>query len=231
MGQRASWWLPIRLVTMPNRPPLGLVVEGEGEAVSLPGVACRIATGSWHIPRVNARGCGGISGNLFEHLDDLVATFHPHRVLVCVDLREFLRKGMFADCEALRLHLVGRIRAWTVARAQDPRMQPMPSLILPVIQVVQFETWWIGDLDSLRMNAAFEIEEDLAWADVDQEVPSPASWLHDRRKRAIDLKSPGLALQLMSGADITVLRSVSPSFDKFAREVASATDAWLKLVS
>jgi len=74
-------------VSLPNRPPIGFIVEGHGEYNCYPSLVSRIVDGDgFKIPRVNAMGCGNIVRHLDRQLRPLVLADHPYRVIVTLDL-------------------------------------------------------------------------------------------------------------------------------------------------
>ncbi len=178
-----------------ERPPIGFILEGAGEYATYPSLATRsLGAAGLHIPRINARGFGGILTGLEEHLDDLVRSYHPLSIIVAMDLRDVVECGLYVDCASLRAELLRRAQSWAASRTGAVPFEPMPQPIGVVIQVQLFETWWLADPDGLRRTGLFQIDPaDCRWGNVDQDVSNPLAWLEKRLVRPTNLKSTAVA--------------------------------------
>jgi Domain of unknown function (DUF4276) len=211
------------------RPPLGFVCEGAGEHATFPSLVSRIVNAvGFSIPCVNTEGYGGILKNLEEHLDDLTLSDHPYTIVVGIDLRDVIRAGLFPDCVTLRLDLDQKISTWLQTRTRQLRLQPLPNRIVTVVQVQQFESWWLADPDGLSRCGLFSIDvAGCTWTNVDAELANPASWLKERQKTAANLKSPAVARAALSRSNVSTAAAKSRSFRKFRKEVARGYGEWM----
>lgn len=215
------------------RPPIGFIVEGFGEYEAYPALTSRIAgAAGFHIPRVNAKGFGGITSGLSENMDDLVRLYHPYTVIVTLDLVDVIRRDMFADCAEVRESIEAQLRTWAKERANRREFQPLPETCVVVIQVPKFESWWLADPQSLLARGLFEFRlDECEWSNVDSEVPNPARWLEDRLKSSINMKSQSLGNEILCSHDLARMVSMSRSFQKFEKEVRLAYERWLRAVT
>lgn len=210
------------------RPPMGFVVEGHGEFNCYPSLVHRIVGAhGFKIPRVNAGGYGNIVRNLGDQLRALVLAEHPAAIIVSVDLREVIRDDICATCAELVTALRQQVQDWQVEAIADDRMIPMPSGISIVIQIQQFESWVVADLQSLLMSG-YSLPHQPNFTNVDVEVPNPAAVLRDQIDPAIDLKNPTIAKSVFTQLDVDTMRHFSPSFDKFYREVLASYGDWVE---
>jgi len=211
---------------------VGFVVEGHGEHATVPSIVARLlGLSHCHVPRVLARGFGGITSNLHEHLDDLVQTHHPMAVVITVDRDDVIGALGVASCEKARAKIEGMISDWLASRAAIPRMQPLPVSVVVVLQIPTFESWWLADCVSLARTGLFTFEEDCNWNDVDSEVDRPDKLLLRRRAVSIDIKSADVAKKVVSSLDLGIVHARSRSFRKFAKEVRLAYNRWEEAVA
>jgi len=196
------------------RPPIGFVVEGQGEYTCYPSLVAAItgasgSTLSW--PRVNAGGYGNILRNIDRYLEDLVKTSHPCHVIVTLDLREPIRDGLYRDCRELRADLEARIRAWQQYAEQRS--------YLPL------ETWVVADICSLQRleYVRRDVQQPM---NVDEAIPNPKKWLQAHLIVNRDLKHRDTAKEIMRCLEPEVMRANSRSFDKFLREVRRLHGLW-----
>src|SRR5262245_1460737 len=88
---------------MPHRTPLGLIVEGFGEAIALERTIRRGVRGPYHrLPIVRASGFGDVIANLSEHVIDLVISDSPRVIIVAIDAKDPVSCGTFGDCYAVK---------------------------------------------------------------------------------------------------------------------------------
>jgi hypothetical protein len=208
------------------RPPLGFVVEGQGEFNCYPSLVCRVVDASgFAIPIVNAGGYGNITRHFGDHLGHLALAYHPYHVIVTMDLKDALEAGLYESCESLRAHLEEQARDWLRRARQQPRLCPLPERIVAVIQVQKFESWMIADIGGLRESGYLAVDEDQP-PDVDQQVTDPAAWLRGRTLGGLNPKNPRCAKQVISCLDPVIIRVNSRSFDKFRREVCASYGRW-----
>jgi len=86
------------------QPPIGFIVEGDGEYYCYPSLVCRILRKrGFDIPIVNAGGCGSLVKRLDDHLDSLVLSKHPYNIIVTLDLKDMLSEHFYSDCKQLIL--------------------------------------------------------------------------------------------------------------------------------
>jgi len=210
-----------------NRPPLGFIVEGQGEYNCYPSLVFRILQShGFRLPIVNAGGCGNVVRNLPSQLRSLVLAFHPREVIVTVDLRDVLKQRLFRDCAELTTALAEEASTWLDSALTDPRLQPLPARIAVVIQIQEFESWFIADCSALR-RSGFLRADPPDFSNVDNEIEDPVSWLREFLTPTFDVKNPMHARSLVSALNPSSIRALSPSFDKFAREVTSSYRNWL----
>lgn len=211
------------------RAPVGFVVEGKGEHQAYPSLVGRLlGARGLKLPRAAADGCGDVIENLHEHLDDLVSAHRPYKVLITLDLEDVVPCQAFPSCQHLIGFLNGRVENWVTNRAGNKRFEPLPTAIIPVVQIRQFETWWLADPEGLAGCRLFDVNlAECTWADVDMAVDNPVQWLTERQRVRCKLKRPSIAREVVSSLDPTKMRQRSPSFDKFSREVLAGYNAWL----
>lgn len=212
--------------SLETRPPIGFVVEGQGEFNAYPSLVARI-TGALgvHFPCVNAGGYGNIVRHVDEYVDRLVRYKHPFHVIVTVDLRDVIRDGLFSSCRELRSELVNKIQRWQQLSEQKDCLQPLPECITVVVQVQMLESWVIADVSSLQKvgYAKPDVTQPL---DVDGTIDNPETWLGRHVSRYTSLKDPTKAKEIMGLLDPHSMRKHSHSFDKFYRTVQAAYWRW-----
>ncbi|MGB0388765.1 MAG: DUF4276 family protein [Ardenticatenaceae bacterium] len=216
------------------RPPIGFIVEGQGEYDCYPSLVQQIVgSKGFHIPRVHTGGVGSLVRNIRRYLRILVLTHHPFHIIITVDLKDTIKQKLARSCEQLKTDLEKQIKNWLENEAQqDARLQPLPERITVVIQIQTFETWLLADVASL-VKAGYikkgtkqphQVDEHatLAWGI----ITKPAQWLRKRSKQ--DIKNPKYAKAMASQLDPEVMRSNSHSFDKFFREVERSYLRWIE---
>jgi hypothetical protein len=210
------------------RPPVGFVVEGQGEYACYPSLVAAItgtsgSTLNW--PRVNAGGYGNILRNIDRYLEDLVKASHPCNVIVTLDLREPIRDGLYRDCRELRADLEARIRAWQQCAEQRSYLHPLPENIVVVVQIQSLETWVAADICSLQ-RLGYMRRYVQQPTNVDEAIPNPKKWLQAHLIVNRDLKHRDTAKEIMRCLEPEVMRANSRSFDKFLREVRRLHGLW-----
>jgi hypothetical protein len=218
-------------VSICSRPPIGFIVEGHGEYESYPVFVSRIlgVKRMW-IPRINAKGQGGIIKNLEEHIEDIITSCHPLYLIVTVDLVDNIGTCGISNCKDLYNKLLKTINEWVLYHKNIPKLQPLPQNYIVIIQIQKFESWLIadkqglGDLDILTKE---KIKPD--WTNVDIDVPNPNTWLKINSDVKIDLKHPDICKKISNKINIDIAAKNSPSFDKFRREIKMCYDNWLSI--
>jgi hypothetical protein len=213
-------------ITLLCRPPVGFVVEGHGEYNCYPSLVCRIIDGAGlNVPRVNAGGCGNIVRHLGEQLKALVLAHHPYHIIIGLDLKDLLERGLYGDCRQLRADLESQAREWLVSSQSEPRFHPLPERIIVVVQIQTFESWIISDLGGLRESGYLAVDLPQ-FSNTDQEVPDPVAWLRKYMAPGRNQKNPKCAKAIISCLDPATMRANSPSFDKFCREILLSYSSW-----
>ena len=208
-----------------TRPAIGAVVEGKGEYYCYPSLVSRIVnTPGLYIPVVYAGGIGNIRKHLHENLSDLVLSHKPYIAVITIDLRDNLESG-FTYCQELKEFIVKQARDWIISVQDNERFQPLPVNIEVVIQIQQFESWYLSDPVSLANTGFFDVTG-LSPGDTDTTILNPANFLEDHKMCERKLKDPQFAKEIISGLDPSVMRTNSKSFDKFYREISKAYTSW-----
>jgi len=206
-------------------PPLGLIVEGEGEFHSYPSLVCRILNlPQLHIPIVNACGVGNLVRHLEDQLNSLVRLRHPYDIIVSIDLKDVIDQHLYSDCAQLKLDLETKAGDWLENAQKNDRLKPLPNRIAIVVHVQQFETWLISDLKNL---CSLGIKVDQI-EDVDSKILNPSAWLKEHMPPFYNLKNPKHAKNIVSQLDPSVMMGNSRSFHKFSREVTLSYKRWCK---
>jgi hypothetical protein len=209
-----------------QRAPIGFIVEGEGEFYCYPSLVCRVLDKrGLYCPVVNAGGYGNIIRHLDDQLTSLTLRCNPCNVIVTVDLKDALDRGLCNDCADLRVCLEQQACNWLLAAMRDSRLAPLPDRIKIVIQVPKFESWVIADVDHLCSSGHIAITE-YQLPDVDSQIANPAQWLKERLAPRVSLKNPKHAKEMISKLDPNVMRQNSASFDKFCRETTACYTLW-----
>lgn len=203
------------------RPEVGFIVEGQCEVAAYPTLlAALLGYPVGHFPIALAGGCDRLLVDLHGLLDDLCRTRMPKHVIITVDSMDFNNHPQFGDCKVLRGHLAEQSRAWLSARSTYSNGITLPDSVVPVVQHRAFETWIIADPVGLRaVPELIHLDESVAWTDVDTEIQNPVKWLRDRIKGAVNTKNPLVLKRLAAALNPTRMREVSPSYDKFCREI------------
>ncbi len=211
-----------------SRPPVGFIVEGRGEFDSYPSILSKIIGASFlNLPRINARGNGGIIRRLHEHLADIVTTHKPVSVMVTVDLVDLIDQGVVSTCAELLEIILSDLEEWCKDNSSLPKYLPFPEKFSVVIQIPKFESWLIADKHSLwQYGYIRESDGEERWTNVDQQVRNPHQWFRDVSLESLDLKQPMICKEVAGCINIDVVKTVSPSFDKFYREVRKLYDHW-----
>lgn len=142
-------------------------------------------------------------------------------------MRDVLKDDLFPNCADLISHLAAEWAQWLNDALNNPRLHPLPDSISAVVQIQQFETWFIADIDQL-VNTGYVSADDYDFANVDAEIETPASWLNSKSIGFFNLKNPRFARKAISEIRPAIMRGTSPSFDKFFREVSANYLRWLQ---
>lgn len=215
-----------------SRPPIGFIVEGHGEYDSYPTIVSKIVGNGYFIPRVNAKGNGGILKHLSEHLDDLVTASHPHEIIITIDLQDNIGTMGIDNCIDLKKIVEKQIDDWYARSQGSIKMNPLPRSIRVVIQDPQFEAWLISDKESLKTDGHIILTgSEGAWSNVDSEVDNPQKWLDAKSGSKFDMKKPSDCKTLAKSLNIDRASSASRSFRKFVNEVKASKSRWSDEVS
>jgi len=217
-----------KIIEKINRPPIGFIVEGQGEYNCYPSLICRtLCTDGFKIPIVNANGIGGMVSKLHDHLKYLVLADHPCNVIVTADLRDIIDRKLYLTCEEARTDLENEAKNWLIQAQTDDRLQPLPERIIVVIQVQVFESWIISDIPNLA-RAGYIDQGEKQIRSVDQKILNPVKWLKERLDPNVRLKNPKKAKEIISQLDPNLMRRNSRSFDKFCKEITWGYESWAR---
>ena len=210
---------------MHNRPPIGFIVEGQGEYNCYPSLLCRcVGEKGFNIPRINAGGYGGITKRLDEQLTDLCMLYSPLHVIVTIDLVDVIKAGTHINCESLLQFLSDKANDWLICTSKDSRIINQPESITVILQIQKFEAWIIADVRNLRKNKILpNTIPDISDADG---VLDPALWLSTNLLNKRNIKNPNYAKELISMLNPDHMKKNSRSFNKFYREVSSKYNNW-----
>lgn len=231
MGKRPSWWRTNGAGnTVINRPPVGFIVEGDGEYNCYPSLFCRIVNvNGINVPIVNAGGCGSIVKRIKEQLTDLFLIDSPLNVVVTVDLDDVLRQRLATTCVDLLERLNSQIEEWLARAETDDRLHPLPKKIICIVQIRKFESWLISDVEGLKSKNL--VKSDICDISDSQCITGPGRWL--TKNLLIDgcSKSPTVAKKLISAQSPERMRLHNRSFDKFYREITTFYNDWMDDIS
>ena len=210
-----------------ERPPIGFIVEGHGEHNCYPSLVRRILNVSGlHFPIENAQGTGNIVRHLHEQLDDIVLTHHPYYIIISTDLRDNIGQS-FTDCAQLRTDLIRQVEVWLQISSTNARLNPLPNRVEVIIQIQQFETWILSDINNLSATGYFAINNSqFNFIDIDAQISNPAQLLQQCNNCGRKLKDPRFAKDIITRLNPNIMRQNSKSFDKFFREVQKSYQNW-----
>jgi len=207
------------------RVPIGFVVEGGCEHTSFECIVRKgIAATHGELPAVNAWGNGGLRKRLEEHLVSVVKVRSPVVVIVALDMKDALKEGSYADCEALRLDVQARADRWLESVKHNEKLQPLPKRIVVVIQAPVFEAWLTADPDGLIVMTG-EPAAAHSFQNVDVEIASHKAWLEQHLPNGYS-KSPVHVTRVVKSLHPSRMAQRSRSFRKFWKEVVAAYGAW-----
>lgn len=220
-----------------ERPPVGLVVEGDGEYASYPSIISSLLAGAGPrlVPRVNAGGIGAIFTDIGSLLDDLVSAHKPVSVIVTYDSVDSIDRifdgDLFKDCVAAKLHLEGEINAWLSQRRNMTKFEPLPEYIAVVVQCQKFETWMAlagccGAASGLGPFNATPIPS----MNGDILIGDPVKWIAAQSDGKFNSKVPARVKELFSSCDPSAIVGISRSFSKLAKEIKAAMLRWTSCV-
>jgi hypothetical protein len=211
-------------------PPVGFVVEGDGEYQSYPSLAAKLLDGGYHFPIANAGGYGNLIGRVGEQLTDLCRRYSPYTAIVTIDAVDSVKDGLFPNCAALREALDAEVAQWLASAADDGRITLVPQRVAVVVQVPKFEGWIACDCESLVTADLMEpaVLAEPRWCESDG--GNPDRLLRTYFMPGVTVKSPAKAKQIVSALDLHRVRAASRSFDKFARELTACFSVWKQAV-
>lgn len=212
-----------------SRPPIGFIVEGDGEFNCYPSLLCRMVNTKFHVPIVNASGCGNIVKNLDEQLNSLLIAWNPINVIVTVDLIDVLKQNLATSPENLNFILTTSIKEWQVKAQNNNRFSSLPENIFPIAQVRKFESWLISDIDGLRQNNLMK-NQSIQVLNA-EEIEYPNEWIEENLLINGTVKKPKIAKQIISSLDPQKMRLHSQSFDEFYKATTQAYSDWIQQVS
>lgn len=200
------------------RPCLAFVVEGRGEYESYPSIVSKVFDSpSGRIPIAEASGWGDVWQNLEMHLTDVIATCHPHMIIVTVDLADVIEGTEHDACDTVRAELQRRCDEWRARQSADSA----PDEVVVVLQCQMLESWILADLDCLSGCYGLADSHEELPKSVDEQ-PSPVAWLKRNCASPPRTKRPKEIKSLLSSINIATARQSSRSFDKFCREIERA---------
>lgn len=211
-----------------NRPPIGYIVEGDGEYNCYPSLFCRIVEiKTAQIPIVNAGGCGTIIRRIDEQLNDLLVSSKPLSIIITVDLEDVLQQKLANSLSDLTNRLQESINSWKVSANYNSRIKPLPTHIKTIIQIKKFESWLISDIEGLK-NEGLIVKNKVSNIDNADIYPKPSEWI--KTNLAIDVKKPKNAKKVISALRPDIMRIHSQSFNNFYEESKNAYNHWLNFV-
>jgi hypothetical protein len=216
---------------MNNQPraAVTLIVEGHGEYNHLPRMI-PLATKDWiNIPRpIRAKGWGDVVCRLEEHLTDQVKAHHPYTVIVVLDKKDALDpKNGFDGCIAGMRQIQKAINNWYEKARSSGKLDPLPDGVVVIPACQKFESWIMADCDGLK-SCSF-INADVCHhdcANVDAEIPDPATWIINRCKNKTDIKHQPNVARMIACIDMKIVRERSKSFDKLCVKAELAYQRW-----
>lgn len=214
-----------------TRPIVGFLVEGYGEYNSFPTIFSH--SNSISNPYVicsTPEGCGGISKNFEENLDDIVTAAHPLSVVVTVDFVDLIKKNLYSSCIDIIVDLKNRYSIWFANRSQSPKHNPLPEYFTIVIQMKKFESWIAADQENLVKLNFMDHKDIESFTNIDEEIEDPSDWLRMKTKGSLNTKKPKVCKNIFSNCCYDSARGKSRSFDKFIREIKKCHELWLEKV-
>lgn len=213
-----------------ERPPIGLIVEGEGEYYSFPSIISNLLGNGQcpFCPRVNAGG----NGNIYRHLDryicSLVSAYKPYSVIICTDLVDYVNQGIVNNCRELLTLISDGVDTWNKTYSHLDKFNPIPTEFVSIIQIPKFEAWAVADANTLQNLGYIAIQGDdiIEWSNVDEQVLSPSSWLKHREIKRLDLKQPKVCKTVFSALSVQTMEDKSRSFRKFSKEIKRLYSKW-----
>lgn len=209
---------------MSTRPPLALLVEGDGEYAALQNLVLKHFGKPYRpVPTSNARGIGNLIANFEQHLTDIVLTSRPRTIIVTLDKADVVTV-QFSTCAELRSHLEQRAGTWLTAQQENVGLHPLPSRIVVVVQVPRFESWLTADPVALR-DAQFTTGGFVPHVhrNVDEQIVDHREYLA-RSLRGGYRKRPAEVARISKALRPAVMKDRSRSFRKFWGEV---TDSYI----
>ena len=211
-----------------GKPPIGAIVEGDGEYHSYPSLINRILqqTGIY-IPIANTKGYARLLDRLESYLDNLANTHRPHSIIVTLDARDPIEGGQFSTCVELAQHLRDRIIAWQESRLVANPNETNAIPVSLILQVQKLESWLIADTTGLAKLTEFpDCLADIIWNDVDSQVDDPERWVKDNTIENFNPKRPRTISEAFAKCDVNTIKDRSRSFRKFTKEINICYNYW-----
>lgn len=211
-----------------SRPIVGFLLEGYGEYHSFPTIFSKFnSISNPYIIRSTPEGCGGISKNFEQNLNDIVISGHPLSIVVTVDFIDLIKKKLYTSCSEIISDLRDRYSIWYSKYSQSTKHKPLPEYFTIVIQMTKFESWIAADQENL-VNLSFIGQQDIeVFTNIDEDVDDPSDWLRMKTNGSLNPKKPKVCKNIFSNCCYDNARKKSRSFDKFLREIKKCHELWL----
>lgn len=196
---------------------LGFIVEGHCEFEAIPSFVGKIL-GYFNFPVHNAKGIGNIIKNLDQELLYLIKTYKPKNVIITLDANDAINQGLCKTCVELKEIVIESANKFRESQKNGSLL--LPANIIVIIADRTYDTWVCSDIEGLKSCELIDSEKITeTFANVDQEIPSPASWIKSKLTKSANPKNRRHRKKLASSIRPEIGRTFSPSFDKFLREV------------
>lgn len=196
---------------------LGFIVEGHCEFEAIPSFVGRIL-GYFDFPVHNAKGIGNIIKNLDQELLYLIKIHKPKNIIITLDAADAINQGLCKTC--VELKEIVNSSAEKFRESQENGSLMLPEKIIVVIADKTYDTWICSDIEGLKSCDLIDSDKITeTFTNVDQEIPSPASWIKSKLTKNANPKNRRHRKKLASSIRPETGREFSPSFDKFLREV------------
>lgn len=216
--------------SMITRPPVGFIVEGDGEYNCYPSLFCRIVNiTKVSIPIVNAGGCGSLIMNLEEQLNSLMEAHDPLSVIITVDHEDAIKQKLANSTQELLIKLDQSIQEWKSKANKNERFHTVPEQIVSVLQIRKFESWMISDLDGLEKSGL--LRKNITKITDADGIERPSDWIKKNVLITGSVKKPITAKKVITALDPQRMRLHSHSFNKFYQESVNAYSRWEERIS
>jgi hypothetical protein len=196
---------------------VAFIVEGHGEYDTFLSFASKIL-GQIYFPISNAMGIGNIMKNTGDELLKVIKLCKPEKVIITLDYREALRENLVKDCIELKEKIYENCNQFI--ESQKNGSLQMPAEIIVIIADKTYESWLCADYEGLKDNKLINsglITE--TFQNVDEEIPSPNSWLNSKLKKGVNLKKKAHRKLIASTLRPEIASQNSRSFRKFYKEI------------